>query len=361
MSDKSGSFAANLDLEVLRERRGLHTPASLGSRARALGAQTQIVDGLLPSRSVSVLVGDSGLGKSPLLYQLGISVACGLPFLGRATRQGRVVIADFENGLEDMRVLVERISSYLGISQLPEDGNLLLWPMNDSQLNYGQHDCTLFDILRDAKPTLAIIDSLSSYNPQAEEKNSAANQLLQDFRRQLVGEFGMTIQFAHHRRKLSSKPGEAPEPLERAHLRQWFQDARGASALINGADIRLGADAPDLSATAKDEVALVVRGYGRVRGEIGPLYLARVMDETGEPLGYRVLTGPELLMNTEQEEAFRLVPVRFSFSDAKRIYGRSDQPTRNWLLRCIALGIVRQLGRGSYERVQACGASGEGR
>jgi len=56
----------------------------------------------VPSRSVNILVGDSGLGKSPLVYQLGISVATGVPFLGRETRKGRVVIADNENGPEDM-------------------------------------------------------------------------------------------------------------------------------------------------------------------------------------------------------------------------------------------------------------------
>src|SRR4029077_5680110 len=38
-----------------------------------------IVAGLIPKRAVSFLIGDSGLGKSPLAYQLGLSVAAGIP------------------------------------------------------------------------------------------------------------------------------------------------------------------------------------------------------------------------------------------------------------------------------------------
>jgi hypothetical protein len=349
--------ARQTDITALRKRWGLHTPDTLRVRAQELGGSDYLIKGLLPRRSVAILLGDSGLGKSPLMYQGGLCVATGMSFLGCETRKGRVVLCDFENGIADIHELVERISTHLGLSKPPDD--FYVWTLNDCLPRYGQPGNNLMNMLKDLRPDLAIVDSLGSYRPEAEEKNSTATLLLQEFRC-LARECGTTTWGVHHRRKQSRKADESAGPLERANLRQWFQDARGASSLINNADIRLGVDEPDLSAAAKDDVALVLRGFGRVRGEIGPLYLARTIDEAGEPLGYRVLIGPELLMNNEQEAAFRLLPARFSFAEAKNVYKRSDQPTRNWLLRCISLRIVQQLGRGSYEKAQSDGASGEG-
>lgn len=336
--------------EGWRAKWRLHTPDSLRARVCQLNASDYLIKGLLPARSIGVLVGDSGLGKSPLVYQAGVCVAAGLPFLNSETRKGSVVIADFENGMAEVSEILQHVSRHEGLAEPPND-NLFVWTLNDCPARYGQPGHTLIDMLRDVRPALAIIDSLGSYDPDAEEKNSAATRMLQEFRG-LMRECGTASLFVHHRRKLSAKPGDSAGPLENAALRQWFQDARGASALINGTDIRLGVDAPDSSAAAKDDVALVLRGFGRVRGEIGPLYLARDVDETGEPVGYHALTGPELLMNRDQEHGFRSLPSKFNFAEAKRCYGRSDQPTRNWLLKCINVGIVRQAGRGSYEKAE---------
>jgi len=337
-----------------RQRWGLHTPETLRLRAQELRASDYIVERLVPARSNGLVLGDSGLGKSPLMYQEAICVAAGLPFLGHMTRQGRVVIADFENGIWDVHELVERISRYLGLPGPPSSENFLVWTLNDSLPHYGQLNHTLLDMLRDVQPALAIIDSLGSYRPEAEEKNSSAIRMLQEFR-QLARDYGTTTQGVHHRRKLSRKAEESAGPLESTmSLHRWFQDARGASAFVTGSDIRLGVDEPDLSAVKKDDVALVLRGFGRMRGEIGPLYLARDADENGEPAGYRLLTGPELLFNERQQEALAALPIQFTFAEAKKNYGRADQPTRNWLLRSVSLGLVRRLERGLYEKIYPC-------
>ena len=41
-----------------------------------------LVEGVIPDKSVNLLVGNSGLGKTPLGITLGISVAAGVPFFG---------------------------------------------------------------------------------------------------------------------------------------------------------------------------------------------------------------------------------------------------------------------------------------
>jgi hypothetical protein len=113
----------------------------------------------------------------------------------------------------------------------------------------------------------------------------------------------------------------------------------------------LGIDEPDIGAVGKDNASLVLRGFGRIRGEIGPVYLARTVDDFGDPLGYRHLIGPELLFNPKQEAALAALPSSFAFKEAMAAYGHADQATTNFLKRCIALLLVRRVTRGCYERI----------
>jgi hypothetical protein len=344
-----------------RRRWGLHTPSSLKVRAQQLGSAEYLIQGILPVCSIGLLLGDSGLGKSPLMYQAAICIASGLPFLGRETRKGSVLIADFENRIGDMYELIERVSRHLGLPGPPGE-NLVLWSLNDCPPKYGQPGDTLLDMLRALQPSLAIVDSLSSYAPEAEEKNSDATEMLQDFR-SIARECRTGVMLVHHRRKQSRKVEESAGPLENAVLRRWFQDARGASSLINGSDIRLGIDEPDIGVVGKDNASLVCRGFGRIRGEIGPIYLAREVDDVGDPLGYRHLIGPELLFNPKQEAALAALPSNFAFKEAMAAYGHADQATSNFLRRCITHLRVRRVARGRYEKIEAqdariAGASG---
>jgi hypothetical protein len=102
--------------------------------------------------------------------------------------------------------------------------------------------------------------------------------------------------------------------------------------------------------TNRDQIALVMRGFGRVHGEIGPLYIARAHDVDGEPIGYRQLGGAELLFNGDQEQKFSRLPDSFTFAEAKRIYGRQDQATSDFLKKCIRLRLVRKMAIGQYEK-----------
>jgi hypothetical protein len=342
------------------KRWGLHTARALRVRARELGASEYLIKDFLPVRSTALLVGDSGLGKSPLVYQIGICIASGLRFLGKETTKGSVVLADFENGIEDMCEMSERISRYLDLPE-PPDG-FSLWTPGMCDQRYGQPGHTLLDMVRDVSPRLVIVDSLGSFAPDAELKNPDATRMLQEFR--ALRKVGTATLLVHHRRKQPRKAEESAGPLEHAILRQWFQDARGASALINGSDVRLGVDETDLSPVGKAEDALVLRGFGRVRGEIGPFYLTRDADESGDPMGYRRLLGPELLGNESQKDALASLPPQFTFKEAKAAYRRTDQPTKNFLDHCIDLGLVEKVRRGHYEKVapkngESDGVSGE--
>jgi len=146
------------DPERWRAKWSVHTAETLRVRADQLGASEYVIKQLLPARQIAILLGDSGLGKSPLLYQAALCVAAGVPFLGFETAQGRVLLADFENGIADILELIERISRYLKLARPPDD--LFLWSLNDCESRYGQAGHTLLDMLHDVRPSFAIVDSL---------------------------------------------------------------------------------------------------------------------------------------------------------------------------------------------------------
>ena len=91
------------------------------------GAQA-LVEGLIPRGSVNILVGDSGIGKSPLAYQLGLAVAAGKPFLDMPTEQGNVLLVDFENSLTDVRWIMDQQRKHLRLEECPHA--FQVWPMH---------------------------------------------------------------------------------------------------------------------------------------------------------------------------------------------------------------------------------------
>ena len=209
----------------LRRKWGVRTPDELRKRSQELGGD-YLIEGIMPDRSLGVMIGDSGLGKSPLLYQMALSVAAKVPFLGQPVRQGRVLYLDFENGLAQVDEMISRLTQHLGLEKAPED--LYLWNFNDISSEYSRH--TALKMIREFKPKLVIIDSLTGYHPEIEEKNALAMRCFQEFRT-IIQECGCSILGTHHIRKPSDIPKARPPPLEDATLRHWFNQARGPRVL----------------------------------------------------------------------------------------------------------------------------------
>jgi hypothetical protein len=334
-----------------RSKFRVRTVGELAHRVEDLALATYIVEDLIPNRSLTILAGDSGLGKSPLLYQLSLCVASGQPFLGHQVKKGGVLYLDYENGIGQCLGIVGSQARFLDVDKNQE--NLLLWNLNDSSPTFDQQNETALDIIRLVKPSLVIVDSLGAWRPDIEESNTNALRAFRELRK-LISESGTTIIVLHHLRKPSGET--APPPLEE-DPRRWFDQVRGARALVNGSDVRLGVEAPRLLKKGKsgdaatEEIALVMGGFARVTGGVGPFYLSRVFDDHGEPLAYRALQGVELLFNAEQEQAFGNFPDSFTFKQAKQVYGRVDQATKDFLNKCMRLNILRHVARGEYQKV----------
>ena len=292
-----------------------------------------LVDGLLPSPSINVLVGDSGLGKTPLGIMLGLCVASGLPFLGRATRRGTVLFCDAESPTADFYETIKAVGAFLGLDPIPRQ--FLFWSPNWDPGGFGACPWIpgfgIKDRIALVQPDLVIVDPLRSFFPMAETKSDEAMRVIHGFK-----EFpGASFVLTHHRRKPSA---DHPVRLE-SQPRDWFFEAAGAHALINNTDARLGLEEAD----GRSGSDLIFGGFVRGRGPIEPVHLVREYDpESGDPRGYRQLVGRDRL-NEHYRSAFDRLPADFRFKDAtEALGGKSGANTKQMLKQCESLGLVQK-------------------
>ena len=286
----------------------------------------------MPERSVTLVVGDSGLGKTPWSMMLGISVAAGLPFLGMKTIPGSVLYCDAESGIHESVKMLEAISGFLELDRPPD--NFKLWSPNfdprppQPDVRAGDE---LYNQVELLKPDLVVADPLRAFWPDAEEKARDAMAMYERLRR-----LRCSWVLNHHRRK---KNHQNPVNLEQDR-HSWFEEAAGSLALVNGSDVRLGLE-PCAGAWAD----LVLAGFVRSIGWIGSRHLAREYDTEGEPRGYRLLTGIDEL-NDHYRDALKALGQRFRFKDAQyALGGKSASNTAEFLKQCQALGCVRKDGQ----------------
>lgn len=176
-------------------------------------------------------------------------------------------------------------------------------------------------------------------------------------------ETGTAFLLVHHIRK----PGElGVSTLDDTPALEWLNQACGARALINQTDFRLGIDRrvgpmTTLNSTASEQMALVIRGHIRVRGDFGPVHLSRVYDDHGAERGYRKLVGADML-TPEEKQVWAKLPDNFAFKDARSAYNsiskKGDQGIADFLRKCISVDLlVQPMRRGPYEKSVEAGSA----
>ncbi len=300
-----------------------------------------VVERLIPQASIVLAVGDSGLGKTPWAYQVGLAVAGNKPFLGHETKRGTVVYIDLENGVIAIVELVRRLSEHLGLTRRPD--NFFVLPAGG--------EIEIEKIVECYQPSLVIVDSLRACWPDAESKNENAATVLSSLRR-LARKYGTSFLLLHHIKKPSQQTGAKQPSLEHDPVLAWLLSAAGARALVNQSDVRIGFDAPAKRGTgdSEDDVVLLMRLHTRLQGESDPVFLARSRDVDGEVTGYRRVGAIAMLNDDNQRRAFHELPSEFTFTDARRALGRAPDPTNKFLRKCTALGLVKKTAHGRYQK-----------
>lgn len=322
-------------------RLGILTPEALSKHAE--DEPEWLVKDLIQTRSMNLLVGDSGIGKTPLLVQLGVCVAAGIPFLGRPTRQGIVLYADFESSAAGFAGIVKSVSSFEELKEPPP--HFLTWspewkkPTTDNYL-----DQLLMRVDR-VNPDLVLVDPLRLFAPDAPVKNEDTAKLFKRLRRNGTRAAWL---FCHHNRKTPNGDQMFDTSLvEQPKL--WLQKASGALALVNHTDTRLGVN--ETEAIKGSDLAM--SGFVRGKETLQAMFLVRQEDENGEPIGYRLFKSLDRL-KTEHRLAFKSLQERFTWREVKiALKTDSGSVAQAFIKKLQSAGMIKKVdeGKGLYEKI----------
>ena len=127
-----------------------------------------IIPGILQERKRSLVFGDSNTGKSFIALDMGLCIATGLPWHGRATKWGPVVYVCAEGG----DGITARVDVWLANHKLDDAPHF--WVIDDSPnlLELGEVSGVIAQIkatLLDEPPALVIFDTLAASMPGGDE------------------------------------------------------------------------------------------------------------------------------------------------------------------------------------------------
>lgn len=147
-----------------------------------------LVDGLVPSRTVTLLGGDGGTGKSLLAMQLSVAVATGGRWLNQAVEPGRALYLSAEDDCDELHRRVFSITAAEGLS-LADMNRLTIRSLagEDALLAHAEHSGALVPSslfleidarMAEETPSLAIIDTLADIFPGNENDRAQARQFI---------------------------------------------------------------------------------------------------------------------------------------------------------------------------------------
>jgi len=152
-------------------------------------ARQWLVDGLIPSGTVSLLGGDGGTGKSLVALQLAVAVATGGAWLGKPVTSGRAIYVSAEDDHDELHRRLSDITCAEGVtladldnltvrSLAGEDALLAALDRSGGVLHasalYHEADTRI----RDESPALVVFDTLADLFPGNENDRAQARQFI---------------------------------------------------------------------------------------------------------------------------------------------------------------------------------------
>lgn len=159
-----------------------------------------VIEGLLPAGVPAALAGEPKSLKTYVGVDMGVCVAAGIPWCGRQTKQGRVVMYLEEDG----RAEVSRRLWWLarGHELDPRDLPLAVTAMAGIRLDEPGHVARIIEECRGA--ALVVIDALSRVHGVDENDRTAMRTVTLALSR-IVAETGATVLVVHHYRKAGAR------------------------------------------------------------------------------------------------------------------------------------------------------------
>jgi len=174
-----------------------------------------VIDEYLPAGGLVLLVGKPKEGKTTLSYELASKIARGLPFLGRQTRQGAVVILAVEEHGRDVRIRVHNLGAttcgnlYVHVGPLQPTPTVL---------------AHITSFAKEHNVKLILVDTLAAFWRIENENDAAEMTKVIKPLLQLARESGACVLLNHHARKSEGSYGD---------------EIRGSGALFGLVDVAL--------------------------------------------------------------------------------------------------------------------------
>lgn len=161
-------------------------------RGKAVPQMRWLVEELVPQKTVTLLSGDGGTGKSLLALQLAVAVATGSSWIGRPVECGRVIYLTAEDDEDELHRRLDKILAPDFVDYDELGGLTLRSLVGESALlasDEGNHlaESPLFGELcakaHDERPALIVIDTLADVYPGNENDRSKVVQFVGQLRR----------------------------------------------------------------------------------------------------------------------------------------------------------------------------------
>jgi len=186
-----------------------------------------LVEGWIPARALSFIVGDSEAYKSWFSLVLALSIAAGIPFLGVfPVVQAPTLVISEENGIAEDQRRVRLLCRGLDLDADAVPCHIA------SEANFSFDDPVRYAALRDYVEAhaiqLVIVDSFVRVHRRKENDAGDMNALYLDRMKPLLQE-GTALNFLHHRRKAQLNPGQAQQQTSDSDEIRGSGDIRAAT------------------------------------------------------------------------------------------------------------------------------------
>ncbi len=211
-----------------------------------------IADGLVAREAVTMIHGAAGLGKSMLALALGVAVTRGAPFMHHATKQGRVLYIDAENGQGEAH---RRIRA-LGLT-VEEAGLLVYYEAIAADLAADENE--LREVALAAEADLIVVDSLATMNRSDEDSSREMTPALQVLQR-IAREACAGVLVLHHDRKdrTTLRGSSAIEAVIEVRWHLTKDEERNGARRLTNEKCRLAAESAERWVEVRQTLAGIV-------------------------------------------------------------------------------------------------------
>ena len=339
------SLVDRADLAVLGLSEDIVT--NLGYYLRNRKPQAEVVEGLICESKITVLGGDYGVGKSPLIADLVLHIVNGLDWCDRKVEKRPVIHFDFETPAQKYKTDLEHGAARLGIAlpSVPDQLEPYFWNDDMAEPNTAR----LIEMSDSVEESLALVRESLKKKPNATvifdpiemfarvNKREAVEvvQLYRTFRR-LFAEYPQAAILCTFNLKKEDK--KSPKPNLLANARGWLEEVSGAKEIMSRSDIRLGIDFFD-----DEQVIRVINGVQR-----GEAFNPLLVQPAGDPEAGFQLCRPDCfslrdVLRPKQLSYWHSLPERFTFKEA-RTAGVPNSSLGRLIARASSVGLLHKDG-----------------